>query len=144
MSGRSAKLLVIVSQDDSRKLLLPDGIPESVDALIEKVRKDFELNDRVRLQYQDKDFGDVFVNLTNTGELLSLDTLKIIPLPDKYSFIAQTIDGTQSNDDALTSVSSGSTDDTIILSRTARKMASTVSTRGGKKNKNNFFIIDKC
>ncbi|ROL45247.1 hypothetical protein DPX16_17858 [Anabarilius grahami] len=42
MSGRrSAKLLVIVSQDDSRKLLLPDGIPESVDELIEKINAEF-------------------------------------------------------------------------------------------------------
>lgn len=99
MSGRrSAKLLVIVSQDDSRKLLLPDGIPELVDELIEKVREAFGLDGRFRLQYQDKDFGDVFVNLTNTGELQSLGTLKIIPLPDEDSFTAQTNDGTQSND----------------------------------------------
>ncbi len=113
MSGRrSAKLLVIVSQDDSRKLLLPDGIPESV----EKVREAFGLNGRFRLQYQDKDFGDIFVNLTNTGEIQSLGTLKIIPLPDEDSFTAQTNDGTQSNDDALSSVGSGDTDDTIILS----------------------------
>ncbi len=117
MSGRrSAKLLVIVSQDDSRKLLLPDGIPESEDELIEKVREAFGLNGRFRLQYQDKDFGDIFVNLTNTGEIQSLGTLKIIPLPDEDSFTAQTNDGTQSNDDALSSVGSGDTDDTIILS----------------------------
>ncbi len=107
MSGRrSAKLLVIVSQDDSRKLLLPDGIPESEDELIEKVREAFGLNGRFRLQYQDKDFGDIFVNLTNTGEIQSLGTLKIIPLPDEDSFTAQTNDGTQSNDDALIQSSS--------------------------------------
>lgn len=69
MSGRTpAKLLVIVGQDDSRKLLLPDGIPKSVDELSEKVREAFGLNCRFSLQYQDKDFGDVFVNLTNTLE----------------------------------------------------------------------------
>ncbi len=117
MSGRrSAKLLVIVSQDDSRKLLLPDGIPESEDELIKKVREAFGLNGRFRLQYQDKDFGDIFVNLTNTGEIQSLGTLKIIPLPDENSFTAQTNDGTQSNDDALSTFGSGDTDDTIILS----------------------------
>ncbi|KAM9487203.1 uncharacterized protein Hap1MRO34_007040 isoform 2-T2 [Clarias gariepinus] len=127
MSGRrSAKLLVIVSQDDSRKLLLPDGIPESVDELIEKVREAFGLNGRFRLQYQDKDFGDVFVNLTNTGELQSLGTLKIIPLSDEDSFTAQTYDGTQSNNDALSSIGSGDTDNTIILSL---PYSETVSTR---------------
>uniref|UniRef100_A0A9J7Z8C0 TAFA chemokine like family member 5 n=1 Tax=Cyprinus carpio carpio TaxID=630221 RepID=A0A9J7Z8C0_CYPCA len=126
MSGRiSAKLLVIVSQDDSRKLLLPDGIPESVDEFIEKVREAFGLNGRFSLQYQDKDFGDVFVNLTNPGELQSLGTLKIISLPDKDSFTAQTNGGTQS-DDALSSVGSGDTDDTIILSSPGSE---TVSTR---------------
>lgn len=108
MSGRTpAKILVILGQDDSRKLLLPDGIPKSVDELSEKVREAFGLNCRFSLQYQDKDFGDVFVNLTNTGELQSLGTLKIIPLPDEDSFTAQTNDGTQTNDDALSSVSSG-------------------------------------
>lgn len=67
MAGKQfAKLLVILSQDDSRKLLLPHGIPESVDELIEKVREACGLNGKFRLQYQDKDFGDVFVNLTNT------------------------------------------------------------------------------
>ncbi|XP_057196120.1 uncharacterized protein LOC130557969 isoform X3 [Triplophysa rosa] len=127
MSGRrSAKLLVIVSEDDSRKLLLPDGIPESVDELVEKVREACGLKGKFRLQYQDKDFGDVFVNLTNTGELQSLCTLKIIPLPDEESFTVQTNDGTQSNDDTLSSFGSGDTDDTIILSPPGSE---TVSTR---------------
>ncbi len=69
---------------------------------------------------------DVFVNLTNTGELQSLGTLKIIPLLDEDSFTARTNDGTQSNDDALSSVGSGDTDDTIILSPPGSE---TVSTR---------------
>jgi len=128
MSGRRpAKLLVIVGEDDSRKLLLPDGIPESVDELSKKVREAFGLNCRFRLQYLDKDFGDVFVNLMDTGELQSLGTLKIIPLPDEDSFTAQTNDLTQmTNDDALSSVDSGDTDDTIILSPPGSE---TVSTR---------------
>ncbi|CAM4573558.1 unnamed protein product [Leuciscus chuanchicus] len=83
MAGKaSAKLLVILSPEDSRKLLLPNGIPESVEELNDNVRKDCGLNGKFRLQYQDRDFGDAFVNLTQTGELDHFGTLKVIPLPD--------------------------------------------------------------
>ncbi len=89
-----------MSQDDSRKLLLPDGIPESEDELIEKVREAFGLNGRFRLQYQDKDFGDIFVNLTNTGEIQSLGTLRLSRCQTKTHSLLKQMMGTQSNDDA--------------------------------------------
>lgn len=47
-------------------------------------------------------------------------------MPDNDLFIAQTFDGTQSNDDALSSVGSGDTDDTVLLSSPSSE---TVSTR---------------
>ena len=44
----------------------------------------------LRLQYQDKDFGDIFVNLTSTGELQDLGSIKVIPLPDEDAAPVQT------------------------------------------------------
>ncbi len=58
MAGKtSSKLLVILSPDDSRMLLLPNGIPESVEKLIDNVKKVCGINGKIRLQHQDRDFG---------------------------------------------------------------------------------------
>ncbi len=63
MAGKtSSKLLVILSPDDSRMLLLPNGIPESVEKLIDNVKKVCGINGKIRLQHQDRDFGHEFVN----------------------------------------------------------------------------------
>lgn len=114
MAGkRAAKLLVFLSQDDKRKLLLPNGIPESMDQLVDDVRGACGLRGNFRIQYQDKDFGDTFVNLTSTGELEDLCTIKVIPLPDEDAPPAQTaVNVSLCSDDAV----SVDTDDTLILS----------------------------
>ena len=64
MERRTAKLRVILNPDDTRKLILPGGIPERVEQLINQVRKVCGVNCNVRLQYQDRDFGGALVNLT--------------------------------------------------------------------------------
>lgn len=46
-------------------------------------------------------------------------------MPDEDSFTAQTNDGTQTNDDALSYIGSGDTDDTIILSPPGSEKVST-------------------
>lgn len=51
---RPAKLRVILNPDDTRKLVLPDGIPESLEQLMDEVRKVCRLNGNFRLQYQDR------------------------------------------------------------------------------------------
>lgn len=76
------KLRVILSPDDTRKLLLSDGIPETMEQLMDQVRKLCGLNGNFRLQYQDKDFGDALVNLTSTTELDDLGTIKVVPIAD--------------------------------------------------------------
>lgn len=118
MAGkRPAKLLVILNSDDTRKLILPDGIPETIEQLLNEVRKVCELNGNFRLQYQDRDFGDALVNLTSTAELEDLTTVKVIPITDDCS---EGFNITASNESVCTQ-----SDDTELLS----SPSSTVSTR---------------
>ncbi|XP_068567851.1 uncharacterized protein [Cebidichthys violaceus] len=114
---RPAKLRVILNPDDTRKLILPDGIPETIEQLLDEVRKVCELNGHFRLQYQDRDFGDALVNLTSTAELEDLTTVKVIPITDDCS---EGFNITASNESVCTQ-----SDDTEILS----SPSSTVSTR---------------
>lgn len=79
------KLCVILSPDDTRKLLLPDGIPNTMEQLMDQVRDVCGLNGSFRLQYQDKDFGDALVNLTSIAKLEDFGTIKVIPIPDNSS-----------------------------------------------------------
>ncbi|XP_078024426.1 uncharacterized protein LOC144463559 [Epinephelus lanceolatus] len=124
MAGKkSAKLLVFLSQDNKRKFLLPNGIPESAEELVDDVRRACGLSGNFRIQYQDKDFGDTFVNLTSTGELQDLGIIKVIPLPDEDTAPAQTaVHVSLSSDDAFST--SGETDDTVILSTTSSSPSS--------------------
>lgn len=105
---RPAKLRVILNPDDTRKLILPDRIPESMEQLMDEVRKVCGLNGKFRLQYQDRDFGDALVNLTSTVELEDLATVKIIPITDDCCqvttlTVCDDIVSTQSDDTQLLS-----------------------------------------
>ena len=108
MAGkRPAKLRVILNPDDTWKLILPDGIPESMEQLMDEIRKVSGLNGNLRLQYHDRDFGDALVNLASTAELEDLATVKVIPIPDDSHVITLSF----CND-----VVSAQSDDTEILS----------------------------
>ncbi|KAL6487682.1 hypothetical protein MHYP_G00043080, partial [Metynnis hypsauchen] len=82
---RPAKLRVILTPDDTRKLILPDGIPKTMGELMDEVSKLCALSGNFRLQYQDRDFGDALVNLTSTTELEDFATIKVIPITDDCS-----------------------------------------------------------
>lgn len=45
-----------------------------------EVRKVCGINGNIKLEYQDRDFGDALVNLTSTAELEDLATIKVIPM----------------------------------------------------------------
>uniref|UniRef100_A0A8C3GB99 PB1 domain-containing protein n=1 Tax=Cyclopterus lumpus TaxID=8103 RepID=A0A8C3GB99_CYCLU len=115
MAGkRPAKLRVILNSDDTRKLILPDGIPETIEQMLNEVRKVCELNGNFRMQYQDRDFGDALVNLTSTAELEDLTTVKVIPITDDCSegfniTASNESMSTQSDDTELLSSSSSTT-----------------------------------
>ncbi|KAA8581190.1 hypothetical protein FQN60_002771 [Etheostoma spectabile] len=56
-----------------------------MEQLMDEVRKVCGLSGNLRLQYQDRDFGDALVNLTSTAELEDLATIKVIPVTDDCS-----------------------------------------------------------
>lgn len=71
-------LRVVFAGDDARKLTLLSGIPASVDQLVLEIKTVFGLKQQFRLQYQDSDFGNEYVNLMSTSEIEDRDTLKVI------------------------------------------------------------------
>ena len=73
-----ARLKVILEDNNIEKLTLPNGIPESLDDLLSKIKTTFGLKGNLRLQYMDKDFGNDFFNLNSTTELEDLGTIKVI------------------------------------------------------------------
>ncbi|KAI9514765.1 hypothetical protein NQZ68_030955 [Dissostichus eleginoides] len=77
-----ARLRILLKPDDTRKLVLPNGIPETMAQLTVEVRKVCEISGGFRMQYQDRDFGNALVNLTSTADLVDLATIKVIPIPD--------------------------------------------------------------
>ncbi|XP_037621965.1 uncharacterized protein LOC119486148 isoform X2 [Sebastes umbrosus] len=108
---RPAKLRVILNPDDTRKLILPNGIPETMEQLMYEVRKVCGLNANFRLQYQDRDFGDALVNLTSTAELEDFATVKVVPITDDCSQelilnVCEDLVSTQSDDTELLSTPS--------------------------------------
>ncbi len=61
-----AKLRIVLGEDNCVKLVLPSGIPDSVDSLKLEIQKQCGVEGEFRLQYMDHDF-DQFMNLTSTG-----------------------------------------------------------------------------
>ena len=72
-----ASLKVILGENNLEKRSLPNGIPESLDDLLSKVKTFFGLKGDVRLQSMDQDFGNDFFNLNSTTQLQDLGTIKV-------------------------------------------------------------------
>lgn len=76
MSG-PAKFRIVLGENDSMKLALPSGKPNSVEELKTEIRKQCGVTGEFRLQYLDSDFDD-FLNLTSTVDLEDKGTLKVV------------------------------------------------------------------
>lgn len=81
MAGHVTLRILVGGDHDPRKLTLEAGIPETVDELYLKIKTIFGLDKPFRLQYQDKDFGNEYMNLLSTCEIQDRSTLKIMYLP---------------------------------------------------------------
>ncbi|MEQ2170044.1 hypothetical protein GOODEAATRI_031214 [Goodea atripinnis] len=114
--SKPARLKVILGESNTGKLTLPNGISNSLDELLYKVKDTFGLKNNFRLQYMDKDFGNDFFNLGSTSALEDLGAIKVIqqesiqPLID-VTDTASSVSTVHSNDS-----SSLASNDTVILS----------------------------
>ena len=115
------RLLVILSDDSSVRMELHNGIPNSLEELIDEVKNACGLGGFIRLQYKDTDFGNMFVNLTPTTVIKDLAVLKLIQLDPDSTVVLYALDppgssiplvGLDSDDSSV----SAHTDDTILLS----------------------------
>lgn len=72
-------LRVIVTDNDIRKVTLPSK-PQTLDSLIEQLGQHLDLPYTFSLQYEDADFNNALVNLTDIADLPEKPTLKVISL----------------------------------------------------------------
>ncbi|KAF3837638.1 hypothetical protein F7725_009406 [Dissostichus mawsoni] len=121
--GPPVRLLIILNDDNSVRLELRNGIPNSMEELIEEVKNSCGLEGYIRLQYKDTDFGNTFVNLTSTHAIKDLTVIKVVELdPDSTTVVLYPVEiplnstpttGLYSEDSFSGSVN---TDDIVLLS----------------------------
>jgi len=70
-------LRVIVCDNDIRKIVLPMK-PQTVDSLLEQLEEKLGLQYKFALQFEDPDFNNSLVNLTDITDLPDKPTLKIV------------------------------------------------------------------
>ncbi|XP_076733123.1 uncharacterized protein LOC112430670 isoform X1 [Maylandia zebra] len=92
MMPQPIRLRIILGEDDARKLILPAGISDSIEELCQEIKTNFGVQQDFRLQYQDPDFGNDFVNLTAISEINDKATLKVVYL-DSVQLQSFTEDG---------------------------------------------------
>ncbi|CAB1418399.1 unnamed protein product [Pleuronectes platessa] len=74
MTGSTpARLKVIFRESNVEKRTLPDGIQNSLDDLLSKIKNTFGLEGNIRVQYMDPDFGNDFLGPKNRMTLESLE-----------------------------------------------------------------------
>ena len=108
---------MILGENNIEKLTLQNGIPESLDDLVSKIKTTFGLKGNLRLQYMDQDFGNDLFNVNSTIELQDLGTIKVIHQQKNSPLISATQSTSPpsvsfESDDSASLASS----DTIILS----------------------------
>lgn len=109
-------LRVVFEENDARKLILQSGMPASLEDLTIEIKTFFGLDDvAFRIQYMDVDFDNQYVNLTSTSEIKDKSTLRLITVQAPV-LIFQPCPSTSYPELNDPSVSSGDTNDTVILS----------------------------
>uniref|UniRef100_A0A8C6MAB0 PB1 domain-containing protein n=1 Tax=Nothobranchius furzeri TaxID=105023 RepID=A0A8C6MAB0_NOTFU len=112
----AATLRVILGVDNSSKLVLPSGIPGSVDILKEEIQRQFGLTEDFRLQYRDVEFDNEYMNLTTTGDIKDKSTIKVIYTQNSEPSTVPTTAPTAVSRETLPQFNAPSLPDTDILS----------------------------
>ncbi|KAM9354214.1 uncharacterized protein KZ484_012402 [Pholidichthys leucotaenia] len=73
-------LKVILGDNSSQRLTFQNGLPGSVNELVDEVQRQCGLDSDFRLQFMDALFGNEFMNLTSVDEMQNRSTIRVIPL----------------------------------------------------------------
>lgn len=121
----AVKLRIILGENNSQRLILPDGIPESVSELAQHIKRQCGVEGEFRLQFMDAEFDNEFTNLTSVSDVQDKSTIKVIfdsfamPSPaltcGSAPLANSSVATSHSSDDSL-SLSSCTSCDTDILS----------------------------
>ncbi|XP_027134490.1 uncharacterized protein LOC113745762 [Larimichthys crocea] len=76
------KLRIILGENNSQRLILPDGIPESVSELSQQIKRQCGIEGLFRLQFMDMEFGNEFTNLLSISDVQDKGTIKVIFISD--------------------------------------------------------------
>lgn len=106
------KLRIILGENNSQRLIPPDGIPESVSKLAQQIKRQCGIEGDFRLQFMDAEFGNSFTNLLSMSEVQDKSTIKVI---FNSTTPAQSSGATSHPPDDSSSLSSGTSFDTDIL-----------------------------
>lgn len=81
-SHAPAILKVILGDNSSQRMTFQNGLPGSVNELVNEVQRQCGLNFNFRLQFMDALFGNEFLNLTSMDEVQDRGTIRVIPMTD--------------------------------------------------------------
>lgn len=109
MMATPVKLRIILGANNAEKLTIESGMPKSVEDLSNEIKRQFDIEGDIRLQYMDSDFDNEFVNLNQISDIQDKSTVKIICLSDAP-------DLNQSNMNQSGEETSLSSSDTMLLS----------------------------
>ncbi|XP_046880477.1 sterile alpha motif domain-containing protein 3-like isoform X2 [Hypomesus transpacificus] len=73
-----SQLRVIIEETEIHKLILPDGIPSTLDELLAAAKHNFDLEGSYAVMHMDKDFDNQFFTLTSTDVVNDKDTIKLV------------------------------------------------------------------
>lgn len=111
----SAKLRIIFGEGDVRKLLLPAGIPSTLQDLIDVLQETFDITGTFTVMYQDMDFEGQFFTLTSIEEVQDKANLKVVKTEPVILSLTP-VDISEVESPVPLSSSSPSGCDTILLS----------------------------
>ncbi|CAL9682047.1 unnamed protein product [Knipowitschia caucasica] len=78
----STILRVLISDHVIRKLVLPSGIPSTVEELHATVKEAFNILGDFALHYKDADFANEFFSLLSTMDIKDKDTIKVVHIQE--------------------------------------------------------------
>lgn len=72
------QLRVTFEDAQAHKLILPNGVPGTVNELLAAVQDQFHLQGSFAIMYMDKDFDNQFFTLTSTDVIKDKDTITLV------------------------------------------------------------------